>query len=233
MRKIALFQSNYIPWKGFFDIINDVDVFVFYDDVQYTKRSWRTRNMIKSKNGTLWLSVPVVNDNLRDKMIFEVEVDNSQQWQQKHYKSITLSYANSPYLNDFIDKLEIVYLQNSWTNLSEMNQFIIKMICEHLGIKTEFINVKDLNVSGARNGERVINVCKKLDCDHVINGPTARDYMDQDLFDAAGVTIEYKNYEYPTYRQLGLPFEHSVSVIDLILNTGPDAPYYIWGWRES
>jgi len=233
MKKIALFQSNYIPWKGYFDIINDVDVFVFYDDVQYTKRDWRNRNIIKPKTGTQWLIVPVVNDKLREKKIYEVEIDSKSQWQEKHLKTLMLSYSKAPYINQYTTLLEEIYQGKIWMNLAEMNVHFTKLICKELGIVADFHNLQDLNVLGDKDGERVINVCKKLGCNYVINGPAAQDFTDMSLFDEAGITIEFKNYDYPTYRQLNLPFVHKVSILDLLINTGHEAPYYIWGWKEK
>ena len=233
MRKIALFQSNYIPWKGYFDIIHDVDVFVFYDDVQYTKKDWRNRNIIKSKNGCSWLTVPVINEKLREKKIHEVKIDNTSAWAQKHFKTITMSYARAPFLKDHMDLLGWIYLEKTWSNLSEMNRSIIEKISRRLGIETEFVNLQDLHIAGEKNGERIIKVCEKLNCDYVINGPAAKAFIDQSLFDERGIIIEYKNYKYPVYRQLNLPFEHGVSIFDLLFNAGPEAPYYIWGWRDD
>jgi len=233
MRKIALFQSNYIPWKGYFDIINDVDIFVFYDDVQYTKRDWRNRNIIKPKNGTQWLTVPVINNDLQKKKIFEVEIDTSSKWQQKHLKTLLLSYSNAPHIRAYSELLEELYESKEWTNLAEMNVFFTKRICKELGIVAEYHNLQDLNISGDKDGERIIKICKALNCNYVINGPSAQEFIDQKLFDNSGITIEYKQYGYPEYIQLRQPFVHHVTILDLLFNTGSQAPYYIWGWRSS
>lgn len=232
MKKIALFQSNYIPWKGYFDIINDVDIFVFYDDVQYTKRAWRNRNYIKPKNGTICLTVPVKNSGLRNKKIHEVEIDNTRLWMKKHFSSIVMSYSNAPFIKAYIPLLEHLYLSKTWISLSEMNRYFIERISECLGIKTEFVNLQDLNITGDKNGERILKVCQKLNCNYVVNGPAAKEFIDQSRFDRNGVIVEYKKYEYPPYRQLNYPFEHRVSIFDLLFNTGDEAPYYIWGWRK-
>ena len=227
-----MIQSNYVPWKGYFDIINDVDIFVFYDDVQYTTRDWRNRNMIKPKGTPLWITVPVKNESLRTKKIFEVEIDNTQKWQLKHMKSITLSYSKAPYLKDYMGFIEKIYVDSEWTSLVELNRFVIKGICKLLGITTEFVNLEDLNIDGNKDGERIIKVCRELNCRFMLNGPSARSFIDQSLFDDAGIEIDYKIYNYPEYRQMGQPFEHKVSILDLLFNTGKEAPYYIWGWKE-
>ena len=233
MKRVAMFQSNYIPWKGYFDIIHDVYLFVFYDDVQYTTRDWRNRNYIKPKNGKTCLTVPVVNDNLREKKIYEVQIDTASGWQKKHYKSISLAYAKAPYFKQYSSLLEEIYLDHEWTNLAQMNAYITKRICRELGFEREFINLQDLGIDGAKNGERIIRICRKLGCDYVLNGPAAKPFIDQSLFDESGIVIDYKNYEgYPTYRQMSFPFDHQVSVLDLLFCTGPEAPKYIWGWRE-
>lgn len=100
-RKIAILQPNYIPWKGVFDLINQVDAFVFYDDVQYTKKDWRSRNKIKSPNGEHWITVPIATKGKREQLIFEAEIDNTQIWQSKHYKSIWSSYNKAPYFEEY------------------------------------------------------------------------------------------------------------------------------------
>ena len=231
MKRVAMFQSNYIPWKGYFDIIHDVDVFVFYDDVQYTKRDWRNRNYIKPKSGTVCLSVPVKNDDLRNKKIYEVEINTAENWQEKHYKSITLSYSKAPYAKHYEDLLSRIYLEKKWTNLAEMNVFITKEICKVLGFEREFFNLQDLNIQGEKDGHRIIDICKELGCDYVLNGPAAKPFIDQSLFDKEGIVINYKDYEgYPAYKQMGFPFEHKVSILDLFC-VGPEAADYIWGWR--
>ncbi|MCL2539189.1 MAG: WbqC family protein [Oscillospiraceae bacterium] len=233
MKSVAMLQSNYIPWKGVFDLIHRVDVFVFYDDVQFTKRDWRNRNRIPTANGEIWLTVPVLTGGKRAQLICETAIDADANWQQKHYKTLTLNYAKAPFLDSFNQLLQDFYLDNRWENLSEMNIYMTKYICEILGIKTEFVNAKDLNAAGSKDGEKVIKICKTLGCERFINGPSSRAFMDEEKFRTAGVKLEYMKYEYPEYSQLYPPFNHQVSVLDLLFMTGPDAPRYIFDLESN
>ena len=106
-------------------------------------------------------------------------------------------------------------------------------IARRLGITTEFVNGPELDCHGSKDGEKVINICRKLDCDWFLNGPASKAFMDQAKFDAAGIELHYMDYAYPKYHQRIYPFDHYVSVLDLLFNEGPNAPYYIWGWKDD
>ena len=227
-----MLQSNYIPWKGVFDLINRVDVFVFYDDVQYTKKDWRSRNKIPTKNGELWLTVPVKTKGKFNQLICEAEIDAASDWQAKHKRTLTLNYSKAPFFSDYSGLLDDFYTEHQWTNLSEMNRYMTEKLARRLGIATEFINGAELNCPGGKDGEKVINICEKLGCDWFINGPSSKDFMDQSKFDAAGIELHYMDYAYPKYNQHIYPFDHYVSIFDLLFNEGPNAPHYIWGWKE-
>ncbi|MCR8635984.1 WbqC family protein [Paenibacillus radicis (ex Xue et al. 2023)] len=230
MKKIAIIQSNYIPWKGYFDIINDCDLFILYDDVQYTHGDWRNRNKIKTNNGTSWLTIPV-GAHL-DKLTCQVQI-NDNKWQIKHWKSLQASYSRTSYFKYYRDFLEYVYLEKNWSYLSELNQYLIKHISkEFLGIKTEIRDSSEYNVQGKKL-DRVIDLVKIVEGDIYISGPAAKDYIITERFEKEGIRLVYKDYQgYPEYDQVNPPFEHSVSILDLLFHVGPDAPYYIWGWRD-
>jgi hypothetical protein len=230
MKTTVVLQSNYIPWKGYFDLIHDADVFVFYDDLQYTKNDWRNRNKLKAANGSEWLTIPVGGDS--DRLICEVEIKNSI-WQVKHWKTIEQGYRKSPYFQLYKDIFEEVYLGRQWSNLSELNQFLIRKISvDILGIKTNFVDSRDYSLSGKKL-DRLLDLVLKTGADRYVSGPAAQDYIDPRSFSAAGVDLIWKDYAgYPEYSQRFPPFEHGVSILDLLFNVGPDAPWYIWGWRE-
>lgn len=231
MKKVAIIQSNYIPWKGYFDIINDVDLFIFYDDVQYTKNDWRNRNQLKADNGTCWLTIPI-GSNL-SRLIYEVTLENSY-WQAKHWKTITHLYYKAPYFKRYSDFFRHIYLEKVWTNLSELNQTLIQYISrEILGIKTEFQDSRQYNLAGAQL-DRLLDLLVKANADAYISGPTAKAYLDEQRFQEIGIDLHYKDYSnYPNYKQMHSPFEHNVSILDVLFNCGPNAPYYIWEWRKS
>ncbi|MBP1991138.1 WbqC family protein [Paenibacillus eucommiae] len=230
MNTVAVLQSNYIPWKGYFDIINDVDIFIFYDDVQYTKNDWRNRNRIKTSNGTQWLTIPVGSHN--EKLICEVGFSNLQ-WGKKHYTTLQANYSRSPYYKKYNDFFQFIYLDKNWESLSEFNQYVIKTISsEFLGIKTEFVDSRNFNTSDTKL-DRLINLLVNVRAEKYVSGPAAKDYIIESYFSDRSIELCYKNYQgYPQYKQLFDPFDHYVSIIDLLFNTGEDAPYFIWGWRE-
>ena len=231
MNKVAVIQSNYIPWKGYFDIINDVDHFIFYDDVQYTKNDWRNRNKIVTPNGSMWITIPVGTS--LNRLINEVKI-NDFNWQDRHWKSIKQNYSRAPYFKKYREFFEEIYLAQKWQGLSELNQYVIKKIAvEVLNVKTRFSSSEIYNAQGERQ-ERLLEVLKKVNADAYISGPAARDYIELDRFKDAGIQLVYKDYSgYPEYVQMFKPFDHFVSIIDLIFNSGPDAAWYIWGWRQE
>lgn len=231
MKKVAVIQSNYIPWKGYFDIIHDVGQFIFYDDVQYTKNDWRNRNKIKSRNGLHWLTIPVGSRDGR--LIYEVEIENFL-WPKKHWETLKQSYSKAPFFKKYKDFFEHFYLETKWTNLSEMNQYLIKTISkEFLGLNIDFADSREFHPEGQKL-ERLIDLLLKVGADLYISGPTAKSYINENSFMEAGIKLVYKDYSgYPEYHQQFLPFEHAVSILDVLFNCGPQTPYYIWGWREK
>lgn len=231
MKKVAIIQSNYIPWKGYFDIINDVDLFIFYDDVQYTKNDWRNRNKLKTTNGSEWISIPVSASS--DTLIYEVGFQNLQ-WTTKHFKTLTALYSKAPYFKRYKDFLEYVYMERKWSGLSEVNQFLIKTIsCDFLGIKAQFADSRSYEIEGKKM-ERLMSLLKYSGASTYISGPAAKDYIDKERFKDEDIDLIYKDYtKYIEYEQFHPPFDHNVSILDLLFHTGPDSPYFIWGWRED
>lgn len=226
-----MIQSNYIPWKGYFDIIHDADLFIFYDDLQYTKNDWRNRNKIKMPNGVNWITIPTGTD--LNRLICEVTLSDAG-WQKKHWNAIRNSYSKAPHFQKYSDFFENVYMERRWCNLSELNQFLIKSIAhEFLGITTEFCDSRQYNLQGKRL-DRLVELVTKAGASTYVSGPAARDYIDRHRFADAGIELVYKSYAgYPEYPQLYPPFDHGVSIIDLLFSVGPDAPRYIWGWRTA
>lgn len=230
--KAAVLQSNYIPWKGYFDIIHDVDLFVYHDDLQYTTRDWRNRNRIKTENGLKWLTVPCGNSIQRQ--ICEVKITNETPWQKKHYDNIAYFYRKAPFFNKYKSFLEEVYLGRQWEYLYQLDRYLIETISkEFLGISTEFRDSREFASHGAKN-DKLFSLLQSTGCDTYVSGPAAKDYMDVPRYTGGGIRVIWKDYSgYPSYPQQFEPFQHQVSILDLLFNTGDDAPYYIWGWREK
>jgi len=230
MTRVAISQSNYLPWKGYFDLIHDADVFVFYDDVQYTKNDWRNRNKVKGPRGAQWLTVPV-GDKLH-RLICEVDMKDAR-WQGKHWKTISQLYGRAPYFKLFRAFLEHVYLERRWAGLSELNRHLISTIArDFLGMRTRFLLSSELPRSGAKQ-EAVISMLKTLEADCYVSGPAGKAYLAPERFEQEGIRLVWKDYSgYPEYPQAHPPFNHHVTILDLLFHTGRDAPFFIWGWRS-
>lgn len=223
---VAIVQSCYIPWKGFFDLIAKVDEFIIYDDVQFVKRHWHNRNMIKPKNGPLWLSIPVSTKGRYLQNIDETVV--SEPWAEKHWRSISHSYANAPYFREYESRFQSLYERaGGVTRLSEINALFLKDIAALLDIPTRFSWSTDYKSEG-RKTDRLLELCQVVGAGHYLSGPAAKIYFEGEKFDAAGVAYEWMDYSgYPEYPQFGEPFTHGVSILDLLFHTGPDARRYM------
>lgn len=230
MKKVAILQSNYIPWKGYFDMINKVDEFVIYDEVQYTKNDWRNRNKIKTKDGVQWLSIPVFQKKL-DQRISETEVSFSK-WNHKHWNTLKIAYGKAPGFKVYGPLFEKVYLGFDSSFLSDINVSLILLINEILGIKTIISNSRDYTLMGNPT-EKLIGICKQAGAQTYLSGPAAADYLDIRLFQESGIELEWMSYEgYPKYHQLHGDFIHNVSVVDLIFSTGEEASKYMLSFNK-
>jgi WbqC-like protein len=225
-KKVAILQSNYIPWKGYFDLINMVDEFILYDDVQYTKNDWRNRNKIKTQNGLLWLTIPV---EVRGKGFPKIKdtIISNPKWNQKHWKSIVQNYSKAKCFHTYREYFEELYLNSHERYLSKINYQFLISICKILGIKTKLSWSMDYPLLEGKT-ERVVDLCKKTGATEYVSGPTAKNYLDEEIFKKEGITLSYIDYSnYSEYNQSFPPFEHRVSIIDLIFNEGPNATKYM------
>lgn len=226
----VILQPSYIPWRGFFDLIRRADVFVFYDDVQYDKHGWRNRNRIKTQAGTQWLTIPVgskgnVTSGLQ---LSEARIIWTKDWAKKHALTLRGSYAKAPFFADHAAMLDSFYAART-ERLVDFTIETTLALARALGISnTRFVRSSELGVSGERT-ERLVRILDKVGANHYISGPSARDYIDDAVFAAAGIGLEYMVYAYPEYEQLHPPYDPQVSVLDLLFMKGPDAPDYIWG----
>jgi hypothetical protein len=231
MKRVAILQSNYIPWKGYFDIIHFVDEFIWYDDVQYTKNDWRNRNKIITANGAQWLTVPCSGKG--GLLINQVELKDPK-WQEKHWKTLTNAYSKAPFFSQFREFFKELYLGCRWEMLYLMNRAFVERIShEILGIKTIFGDSTDYDVQGKKQG-KLLGIIEKAGADTYLSGPAAKNYIDEDEFHRQNISLEWMDYSgYPEYPQIYGEFTHSVTILDLLFNVGDETPWYIWGWRDG
>src|ERR1043166_94292 len=227
MRKtIAVVQSNYIPWRGYFDLINSVDEFILYDDVQYTIRDWRNRNIIKTSSGPLWLTIPVQVKGKYLQKIKDTRISDPT-WRRKHWATIAHSYSRAKYFPMQKELFEELYLQADDKLLSKINYRFIVAICRILGIRTTISWSMDYNLIGDKT-ERLVHLCQQAGATAYLSGPLAKAYLDEELFRKNGIAVSYMDYSgYREYTQLYPPFQPQLSIIDLIFNEGPEAIKYM------
>ncbi len=223
---VAIVQSNYIPWKGYFDLMRSADVFVLYDSVQYTKRDWRNRNRIKTPHGAKWLSIPVRVKNRYLQKIQDVEIAEPC-WHERHWAALHTNYRAATHHDFMAPQIAELYSRCAGiTHLSKVNALLLRGIADLLGVHTPFV---DSTTLGSRPGrtDNLVHMCRELGATTYLSGPTAQDYLDVRRFEEFGISVQYFDYAgYESYPQLHGPFDHYVSAVDLLMNTGPLAAQY-------
>jgi hypothetical protein len=225
MTRIAIVQSNYIPWRGYFALIAAVDAFVLYDDVQYTRRDWRNRNRIKTPTGAQWLSVPVQVKGRYTQRIRDTLIDGNG-WAGHHWKALQLNYRRAAGFEHTTAWLEPLY-RRPQTHLSALNRMFIEAVCRHLGVATRIGDSCDYRLQGERS-ERLASICEQAGADIYVSGPAARGYLDEAVFRRRGIAVQWFGYEgLAEYPQLWGAFEPRLSVLDLLFTCGADARHYL------
>ncbi|SMB89440.1 WbqC-like family protein [Hymenobacter roseosalivarius DSM 11622] len=225
MKKVVILQSNYIPWKGYFDLIKAADEFILYDEVQYTKNDWRNRNKIKSPSGLHWLAIPAKQEFLAQRILDTKVMDD--RWRKKHFQTIRQFYAKANCFASEIEFVEDLYATCAFDSISEINYHFISRISDRLGITTKLSWSQEYGLIEGKT-ERLVDLVQKAGGTEYISGPAAKDYLDESLFDAAGIKVTWADYSgYAEYTQVHSPFVHGVSVLDLLINTGHEAKQYL------
>jgi hypothetical protein len=224
MTRVGIIQSSYLPWRGYFDLIDSVDLFVFYDDVKYTKRDWRNRNQIVTPKDLKWLTVPI-RKYKSEEIIKNIEIDESTDWRRKHLSTFKHYYASAPYFNHVIELIEKVF-NSKTSNLSRLNQDLVCEFSRYLGIQTKFIDSSTLNPIGSKTG-RLIDILTKLKATSYLSGPSADVYLDKKMFEFSKIELIYKSYTYEQYNQISKGLFRNASIIDLISNVGPESRQFI------
>ncbi len=212
-------QPVYLPWLGLFHKISLAETFVYFDQVQYLPKDWMNRNKIRTKDGSILLTVPVLRKGYRDLKTSEIEINNSINWQKKHLRSISLNYKKSPYFENYIPFFEDVY-SRKWEFLGDLNEYMLKWFLDELGIKVNFLNAKNFKFQGEKSS-LILNMCKKLDASTYIFGTLGKDYANVHEFEKNNIKLIFQDYNHPKYSQLYNEFVSHLSVIDLLFNHGP------------
>lgn len=225
-RKIVIIQSNYIPWKGYFDLIAAADECILYDDMQYTRRDWRNRNQIKTPAGVQWLSVPVKVKGKYHQTIRETEIDGTA-WAHDHWRALEQNYRRAPCFQEIAAWLKPWYLETEYQHLSILNRALIEQVCDYLGIATRISNSWDYTLIDGKS-ERLADLCQQAGGTEYISGPAARDYLEPEYFSKRGLDLSWFDYGgYAEYPQQWGEFVHGVSILDLLFNCGKAAPRYM------
>ena len=226
MKKIAILQSNYIPWKGYFDMIAAVDEFILYDDMQYTRRDWRNRNQIKTPQGVQWLTVPVQVKGRYHQKISETEI-NGTGWAAAHWKVLVHNYRRASHFGEIASWLEPLYLGETFTHISQLNKCFIEAICTYLDIRTNITNSWDYTLQEGKS-ERLADLCVQAGGTEYISGPSAHAYINEEIFFRKKINITWFDYKgYKEYPQLWGEFVHNVSILDLLFNCGKESSHYM------
>ena len=218
-------QPNYIPWIGYFNKVKNSDKHVWVDNTQFNKKHVQNRNQIKSPQGPLLLSVPVLTKGQFDQNINEVQINNDEQWQKKHWKSIKYYYSGAPYFEEHEDFFHNVY-STKWNLLVDLNIHIINYLLKEFDIKTQVALASEHNLEGHKN-DLIIILCQGLGADTYLSGQGAKKYVDEDYLKKNEINHIYQDFKHPVYPQQYGEFISNLSAIDLLFNTGPDAKNYI------
>ena len=219
MTTVAIMQPTYLPWIGYFDLIDQSDIFVFLDSIQFDKRSWQQRNRIKNTNGELLLTVPVLSKRKRDQKIKEVQIDTNQKYLPNHLRTISNNYSKTTYFREYQTEFSELY-EHDYKFLADLNITLIKWFAMKLGIQVEFIRSSSLETSG-RKVSLLANICEKLSADHYLSPQGSKTYIEENnLFLKNGIRLSYQEFRHPRYKQLWGDFIPYLSIIDLLFNEG-------------
>ena len=216
MTLVCIRQPGYLPFSGFFKKIQSSDIFVYLDDVQFEKNDWDNRNKIRTSEGSMWLTVPVLHKF--GEKLNEIKNASNEGWNKKHLKSIQINYQKSPYFDRYWDGIKKI-LDKKWEKLIDLNFEFIRYFLSELDIKNEIIKSSDLKIE-ANASEKLLKICQEFNADTYLSGELGKNYLNEKIFQECDIKIVYERYEHPTYFQLYKPFLSNMSIIDLLFNEG-------------
>lgn len=222
MTRVAIMQPTYLPWLGYFGLMKSVDLFILLDSVQFARRSWQQRNQIKTANGPIWLTVPVLSKGKRDQLISEVEIDRSRDFPQSHQTALEVNYKKAPYFDAHAPQL-LSLLGADNRHLADLTIGVIVWLRDALGITTPIRRSSEFEGVGAK-AELLASLCDRVGATEYISPPGSKDYLDEsDAFARRGMPLHYFNFTHPEYSQRFGDFLPHMSVIDLLFNCGPES----------
>jgi hypothetical protein len=226
IKRIAIIQSCYVPWKGFFDLIGRCDEYVVLDSVQFAKRHWHNRNRIKGPDGTRWLTIPVATKGRFTQPIDAVEI--VEPWAEQHWRALAAAYGRAKHFPSMGPRIQRWYEAIvGERSLTAVNLHFLRAVLAELGLTVRVTRDRDYAPAGTRT-QRLLDICRAAGASHYLSGPSARDYFESDLFAQAGIAVEWMTYgPYPTYAQGNGAFEHEVSILDLLFHLGAGAKSFI------
>jgi hypothetical protein len=223
-RRVAISQSNYIPWKGYFDLIRSVDLFLIYDEVQYTRRDWRNRNRIKTAAGPRWLSVPLHVKGRYHARIDEMEISDPA-WARAHWDTLRNAYRHAPEFARLEPQVRDWYRTvDGMTRLTDVNLALLRAVLDELGIGTPIRRSTDVAADRPEDPTlRLVSLCAAAGATEYVSGPAARAYLDERAFEREGIRVRWADYSgYPAYPQVHPPFVHDVTILDLLFHAHTD-----------
>jgi len=220
-----------LPWLGYFDKIAASDLFVLLDNVQYKKREYQNRNRIRTRQGVKWLTVPVATTGKYEQMTGEVEIESGASWREKHLETLRHAYSSAPHFKRVFEELEELYMGREWARLAEINSAMLAWFMKEMEIETRVALESELGTGGLST-ERIVNICRAVGADVYLSGSGGRDYMDEALFEKAGLKLEYQKYEHPVYPQVHGGFEPFMGIVDLLFNAGKNAAQIVRSGRR-
>jgi len=216
MTLISIRQPGYLPYLGFFKKIQSSEIFVYLDDVNYERGDWDNRNKVKTSDGSMWLTVPVFNKS--EQKLNEAEISYKTNWNEKHVRAIELNYEKAPYFSSYWNSIKKI-IQSRWTKLIDLNLSLIEFFNQELELKTKTIKSSDLKIA-TTGSQRLLDVCKVLNCSQYLSGEIGRDYLEEEIFQKEGISVIYEKFQHPEYSQLYGKFLPNLSIIDLLFNEG-------------
>jgi hypothetical protein len=228
--RVAVLQSNYIPWKGYFDLMAMSDLFVVYDSVQYTKNDWRNRNLVLTAAGPVWLTIPIATAGLPDQPINAATV-NDPRWARKHWATISQSLRRRPYFAEFAEEWERCYERCAHHELlHDINVDFINTLARQLAITAPIVDDRAYDLGADTPSGKLVQICQQVGADRYVTGSAGLNYLEVERFHRKGIAIDVIEYDhYPTYSQSSEPFMHGVSVLDLLASVGDAAGDHLLG----